>query len=309
MKHGYLLIDGNNIAYAANSTRKLLAGEQETQGVYGFLRAVRATISAYPMLTPIVMWDGRSWRYEAFSGYKSKRNKEPESKSELLMAENRASLTTQKPFIRRGLLSLGVAQMVALNLEADDLAGITVRRFQPKGKKILLISGDKDWIQLVGPGVGWMDPINDLRITVSSLKEKLGVETPRQWLEVKALMGDTSDEIPGVGGIGEKGAKELITTYGSVTSFINQVSDGSIYTADLHKKFRDLAEDFDKQQIFHRNMKLMDLASPEIPAPLGLKVEKGGLNTDQFAGLCEELMFKSIMSNLNSWCEPFEKAA
>jgi 5'-3' exonuclease len=309
MKHGYLLIDGNNIAFAANATRKLHAGDMETQGVYGFLRAIRAAVAAYPMLIPVVLWDGRSWRYDAFSGYKAKREKEPENKSEQAMADNRASMREQKPFIRRALLNLGVAQMVALNLEADDLAGILVRRYQLKGKKILLLSGDKDWIQLIGPGVGWMDPINDVRITAASLKDKLGVETPRQWLEVKALMGDSSDEIPGVGGIGEKGAKELITTYGSVTSFINQINEGSIKPADLHKKFRELAEDFEKQQIFHRNLKLMDLASPEIPAPLGLKVEKGGLSLDDFAALCEELLFNSIISDLQNWCEPFEKAA
>jgi len=304
MKNGYIVIDGNNIAFAANSTRKLHAGMLETQGVYGFLRAIRAAVMAYPMLKPILLWDGRSWRYDAFPAYKAKREKPPETKSEQAMADNRASMREQKPFIRRALLSLGVTQMVALNLEADDLAGILTRRYPPQGKKVLLLSGDKDWIQLIGKGVGWMDPINDLRITVSTLEEKLGVKTPRQWLEVKALMGDSSDEIPGVGGIGDKGAKELIATYGSVTSFLNQAMDGSL--PDLPKKFRDFAESPEKQEIFHRNMKLMDLASPEIPAPLGLKIEKGALNIDAFAGLCEELAFNSIISNLNAWTEPFE---
>lgn len=307
MKHGYLVIDGNNIAYAANATRKLHVGDLETQGIYGFLRAIRAAIANYPMLKPIVLWDGRSWRYDAFPDYKAKREKAPETKSEQAMADNRASMREQKPFIRRALINLGVTQMVALNLEADDLAGIIVRRYQPEGKKILLISGDKDWIQLIGPGVGWMDPINDIRITASKLEEKLGVKTPRQWLEVKALMGDSSDEIPGVGGIGEKGAKELVMTYGSVTSFLNQAMDGSL--PELPKKFRDFAESTDKQVIFHRNMKLMDLASPEIPAPLGLKVEKSTLDADAFAEFCEELIFRSITSDLNNWCEPFENAA
>lgn len=307
MKNGFIVIDGNNIAYAANATRKLHAGALETQGIYGFLRAVRAAIAAYPMLKPIVLWDGRSWRYEAFPGYKAKREKPPETKSKQLMADNRQSMKEQKPYIRRGLLSLGVTQMVALNLEADDLAGILVRRFQPQGKKILLLSGDKDWIQLVGPGVGWMDPINDIRITTSSIEEKLGVKTARQWLDVKALMGDSSDEIPGVGGIGDKGAKELVTSFGSVASFLNQAMDGSL--PELPKKFRDFAESPEKQEIFYRNLKLMDLSSPEIPAPLGLKVEKGELALDDFAGLCEELIFHSIVSNLNNWCEPFEKAA
>lgn len=307
MKNGFIVIDGNNIAYAANATRKLHAGALETQGIYGFLRAIRAAIAAYPMLTPVVLWDGRSWRYDAFPAYKAKREKAPETKSEQMLADNRASMKEQKPYIRRGLLSLGVTQMVALNLEADDLAGLLVRRYQPQGRKVLLLSGDKDWIQLVGPGVGWMDPINDIRITASTIEAKLGVKTARQWLDVKALMGDSSDEIPGVGGIGEKGAKELVTTYGSVTSFLNQAVDGSL--PELPKKFRDFAESPEKQEIFHRNLKLMDLASPNIPAPLGLKVEKGALALDDFAGLCEELIFNSIISNLNTWCEPFEKAA
>jgi len=344
MSHsGYLLIDGSNLAFACTATRKLSVGSQETQGVYGFLRSLRPLVASYSMLTPIVLWDAASWRYKVFPEYKASRKLTPTSKIELELAHVRASLKTQLPFLKKALEALGVRQMSALNMEADDLAGILVQRYVGTGKKIMLISGDGDWIQLVQPGVGWFHALEDRRLSHATLSNRLGwkpgyekphaktgkmtkvpgslgyvpdgslipgfipVPSGRAWLEMKALMGDTSDDIPGVGGIGDKGALELVTQFGSVGAFLNQSVDGTL--PELPKKFKDFAESNEKQAIFDRNMVLMELGSKFAPQPINLAINHGSPSDADFGSLCRDLSFQSLLTNLPEWVEPFRKIA
>lgn len=306
---GYQLIDFSNLGFAAAAGPVLSVGEQQTQAIFGFLRMLRPLVAMYPMLKPIVLGDGRSWRYDIFPDYKAKRAKEAETKSEIMLTQVRKSFHSQRSFIQEALGLLGVPYLVAMNLEADDLAGILCRRYVAAGNKVMLISGDKDWIQLVASGVGWLDPRSDAkvkRVNIRTLEEQLGVATPQQWLEMKALIGDKSDEIPGVGGIGDKGAIELLMKHGSVTSFINGVIDGSIDEKSLPKKFRDLVANEDKIATFRVNMDLMDLNSPKIPRPVDLRLQKGELNVSAFHDFCEKWHFKSILKDIDGWCEPFK---
>jgi len=304
MAQGFILIDALNIVHAANSNKSLNVGGVPTQATYGFLRSLRLAAAAYPQLKPLVLHDGRSWRYKAFEGYKASRSKPATTAAEIKTAAARDEAKMQVPYIRRALKLLGVTQINTLNLEADDLAAMMVRRLKP-GTKALLLSGDKDWVQLVGPNVTWFDPIRDLRISPATIEKELEVKTPRAFLEVKALMGDPSDDIPGVGGIGVKGAKELVNTYGSVTEFLNRAALEP--GLKLQKKFEDLALSTEKQEIFSRNMRLMDLNHGSVPAPLDLKVDHGEYDEEGFADFCAELMFKSILSDLSGWAEPFRR--
>lgn len=314
---GYVLIDGSNIGFANTANKVLKVGEQEVQGFYGFMRWLRPVVAMYPMLKPIVLWDGISWRYDTFPEYKANRDKPPENETQKKMAALRASFRSQRVFMREGLTHLGVTQIHALNLEADDLAAMLVKKHKGSGNKIMLVTGDKDWVQLVGPGVGWYDPTRDMRITEKTIEEKLGfkdkdgnwhgVPSPRAWLEIKALMGDPSDEIPGVGGIGDKGAILFMRQYGSVTKFRNGIMDKSIDPKSLPKKFRELIEDEDKLEIFARNLMLMNLNTSRIPAPNGLTVAKAELDPIAFKAFCERWVFNSILSN-PEWLDPFQSA-
>ena len=299
---GFILIDGKNIAYAAQSANKLYVGDQEVQAIYGFIRTIKSVISRYPTLKPIVLWDGISWRHGVFKEYKAARIKD-ETKSQQKMNEERAALNKQIPIIMKALEILGVDQMKADNYEADDLAGLLVSKF--KNETILLLSGDKDWVQLVSNKVTWFDPMRDVMITPKNIEDILGVSTPTQWLEFRVLKGDVSDNISGVGGIGDVGAKTLLKEYGSVTGFINQYLDGTI--KDLPKKFEALATDDTKMELYRRNIMLMDLTSTAIPKPVNLKIIKGNLDESGFELLCERLAFKSVLSNLHDWLYPFRK--
>lgn len=326
MNRGYLLIDANNIGHAANGMTPLRVGDQPTQAVYGFLRAIRPIISAFTMLTPVVLWDGRSWRHSIYADYKANRKKEATTKAEIAAAALREQYKLQSPLIRSAVKALGIRQAFAMNYEADDIAGMLVERYASIGKRVVLISGDKDWLQLLRSNVAWVDPIKGDRVMPQTLPQRLGyhpekkkisvykgedvqgfigVPSTAAWLEIKAMMGDVSDGIPGVGGIGPAGAIALIVKFGSVDAFMNGVIDKSIDEAKLPKKLRDFATDMEKMDNFRRNMRLMDLTTKDRPVPVNFTVTRPNIDLEAFRALCNKLLFKSILSDFDNWTQPF----
>lgn len=293
---GYVLIDGRNVAFAHDSTGELKFGKERTQAIYGFVNSLRALVVRFPMLQPLVLWDGKSWRYSVFDGYKSKR-KVLTPQSEKMLKD----LDKQIVHIKKIVRALGVAQLHADNFEADDLAGYMVSKF--KKDSFVLYTSDKDWAQLVSKNVQFIDPVKDrkIHIKLSNISD-LGVASPKQWLEHKCLAGDSSDCIPGVGGIGEKGAKELLKTYGSVKNFLETVENEK---TKLPKKLEALYSDPEKMKIFERNMLLMDLRHPKIPKPKNLKTEHRPIDTKKAYAMCNALGMKSITSRFNDWVDPF----
>lgn len=322
---GLAIYDESNIGFAAASmATHLQVGDQPTNAVLGVLRRLRDITMRTPTYSPLFLADGKSWRYDVFDDYKGSRELPPTTKQEVLNASIKTSLQSQKPLIKQALSLLGVPRMYAFNLEADDLAAMVVR-LQAGTRKILMISADKDWIQLVRPGVAWFDVINNRRIDFTSFNVKndsnksvgIGFERngkwitlthPKQWSDVKCLMGDPSDEIEGVGGIGARGAVELVATYGSVSDFANMVMEKSIDVDKLPKKFRDFALAESKYHIYIRNNMLMNLEHKNVPKPIGLKLTKPVLDVVGFKSFCRDWMLDSILTDLPRWIEPFEKS-
>lgn len=302
MLRPYVLIDGNNIGFAAHQTAKLVAGRQETQAVFGFLRTLNAMLMRYAAFQPIVLWDGRSWRKDVFSAYKAHRDANPKQ------AAMRDGYKAQKPMIIRALRNLGVWQMMCPNFEADDLAGAMVRLAVSQGRRVSMITGDHDWLQLVGDLVTWVDPIRDQVVTPKNFVEFTGYATTRAFLEGKALQGDAGDLGPGsgVGGIGEKGALELITKYGSVADFLLNAPAEIAFGRKMPKKWIDFAANTTGgHTIFERNMALMDLNPTVMPSPEKINLWRGEYNEEQFIDLCAELAFKTILKDLARFTAPF----
>lgn len=301
---GYLLIDGNSISHAANNATPLKVGEQQVQAIYGVLRTMRRLLSVYADYQPIVLWDGMSWRKTIFSEYKANRDK-VETIHEKRMALQKDVLTKQKPAIEKALSLLGIAQLRANNMEADDLGAILADRYRNQGHKVVLVTGDRDWIQLVDQNVVWFDPINDRKVTEKNFEEFTGVLGARQFVELKALMGDAGDNIEGVGGIGDKGAVEFLNTYGTFANFSNMALDGSLDVTKLPKKYRALAEDEGKRIVFSRNIDLIDLRTRIRPRPEGMNLNKGEPSLRLFKLFCQKLMFRSILEELDNWLYVF----
>lgn len=300
----YLLIDGNSLGHYCNATKPLTVGDMQVNAIYHFLRNLRQAVGIYMHYQPIVLWDGVSWRYKIYNEYKANRDKKA------TVAERKQALAKDKykkqlPLIKKGLEFLGVPQITATNMEADDLGAILADRYSAQGK-VILYTGDQDWIQLVGPNVVWRDFAQNRTVNHSNFQEFTGVETTSQFVEIKALSGDSGDNIAGVGGIGGKGAIEFLTKYGSFNQFLEMVTlDRSIDIAKLPKKYRNLVEDEGRALKFDHNIKLMDLRTSARPAMEGFHLEKGMPCRDRFRIFCNRLSFASVTKDLDEWMSVF----
>lgn len=250
-----------------------------------------------------MLWDGKTqWRFDLHPGYKGNRSDTPEK------IADREIYKSQVPFIKRILPTLGVRQMTATTHEADDMGGFLVAGLSKNpDNEIILLTGDQDWAQLIRPNVTWVDHRDDAKvITLATLFEKTGYRTPLSFLEGKALQGDSSDAIPGVGGIGKKTAPEFIAEFGSVKQFLARVASGEF--VPKYKNHKNLASP-DGKAAFLRNMKIMQLLKVEKPAKESLEVLPGKFDEDGFRALCEELCFLSILRSADSFANfirPFQ---
>lgn len=305
----HILVDANSVSHAAHQGTLLKAGDQETQAIYGMVKFSRVMKVRYPFAKIIYLWDGRSWRKDEDTEYKANRTDDSKKRAD------RARFKTQAPFIRKALTLLAQPQMFALNLEADDLAGMMAPRLTRQGHFVRLITGDRDWLQLVSPLCVWEDHREETRkVNHSGFQAKTGYPNVTQFVQSKALQGDTSDNLPGVGAIGEKGAADLLSVWGDVRTFLADTDRAGTYKSKrpdakkLPKAFEDFAKMEDRQKKFFHNMRMMDLAG-DIPAPVKLTLNKGVFQPDGFKSLCNELGFHSIAGEKTwgNWIEPFSK--
>src|SRR5437588_8822467 len=151
---------------------------------------------------------GRSFRNELYGEYKANRREMPDD------------LAPQLPHVRRAAEAFGVCQIEMENFEADDLIATYARHAVEAGAKVTILSSDKDMMQLVADGrVMMRDPMTDRPIGEAEVREKFGVG-PDKVIEVQALCGDSTDNVPGVPGIGVKTAAELINSYGDLETLL-----------------------------------------------------------------------------------------
>lgn len=204
-----LLIDGNNILFRAFYAIRLLTNKkgQFTNALTGFMNTyLRVVKEEQPDLIAAAFdTHAPTFRHEMYDGYKGTRNKAPDE------------LIQQMPVIRELLTALGVKIIEKDGFEADDIIGTLSRAAAEKGMECVIMTGDRDSFQLINDSVTVRYPSTkgDVMYTPEKIGEVYGV-TPREMLEVKTLMGDTSDNIPGVAGIGEKTALSLIQKYHTV---------------------------------------------------------------------------------------------
>lgn len=308
----YLMIDGNSLGHAANDSAPLHVGGEQINAVYGFIRSLRAIMTEHPNHKTIVLWDGRSESRRAiFPLYKANRDEpKPEQKAK------KESYKSQVPKIMGMLETLGVRQLLDYTAEADDLAGYIVEKL--KSDEIVLVTGDGDWKQLVcRPGVIWKDHRTNSICDFENFEKVTGYKNSKSFLEGKALVGDTSDNIPGVGGIGKEKAPEILREYGSVNNFLfrstMKVAEGGKvpkwvfnFVHNLRpKESSKYGEMLPMQDAFERNMQLMGLYGYR-PKKSSLLDKKGAYDKEAFAALCQEYMFNSILMQLNNWIKPFE---
>lgn len=295
-----MLIDGNSIGFANHQANKLSYDGQPVQAIFGFIKTLKRLKETYREYEPIVLWDGHSWRYQIYSDYKGNR-KDP--KIERMKDEYKK----QQPAIKKSLELLGISQIIADNLEADDLGAILSKKYSQAGNKVLLVTGDKDWIQLIDSNVSWYDPIRDRSCNLSNLEDMTGCREVKQFIDLKCLTGDTSDNVKGVGGIGENRAILFLQQYDSVENFINtphseeEINNWNKYLRDFYKNTN---SGIDK---YYYNYKLMALSLDNIPKPENINIIGGKQNFEEFTDFCAEYGFASIRLEINAFINLFGK--
>ena len=241
MSKKILLIDGNSMAnrafYATMGRMMKTPTGISTNAVYGFFQIMFKTIEEEKPDKIIVAFDISSSekRTKIFNEYKAGRHKAPED------------LTIQFPIIKELLKTMNIPIVQKDGIEADDILGAIAKKEGKKGNKIIILTGDRDYFQLVDINVNIRYPKTIMGKTEYiiydnyKINEEYGL-TPEKLIEVKALMGDASDNIPGVKGIGEKTALKLIIQFGSLEKIYKYIenSDGKeIAKATLNKLIKD----------------------------------------------------------------------
>ncbi len=225
------LVDGSAYIYRAyHAIRPLTTSEGlPTQAIYGFTTILKRILRHNGHQYVGVALDSRGpvFRHRLYPAYKANRPPMPDD------------LAVQIPYIHQIIKAYNIPSFISEDLEADDLIASAVRRLTAKGYPVVIVSGDKDLLQLVSDNVVLWDPMNDKRYDVTAVREKYGLG-PEHLLDYFALVGDKSDNIPGVVGIGPKTARKLIAQYGNLEGIYQHLDE---IKGKLHQRLLDHRED------------------------------------------------------------------
>ncbi len=206
------LIDGNSYVYRAFYAIKSLTNSKgfPTNAIYGFTNMLLKIIREKQPDGLVVSFDSPALteRHRLYGEYKAQR---PETPSDLV---------TQLPYIRKMISGFRITIFEMPGYEADDLIGTIARKAAEEGHEVFIVTADKDMLQLVDDHIRIYDPMKERVLGPDYVRERFGVG-PERVTEFMALMGDSVDNIPGIKGVGEKTAKELLLLFGSLDELLD----------------------------------------------------------------------------------------
>lgn len=208
------LIDGTSYIYRAFFAVRRLSTSAgfPTNAIFGFCSMLLKLIKDNRPDCMVVVFDakGPTFRHEMYDEYKANRPPMPDD------------LAPQTPYIKEIVDGFNIPMLEIAGYEADDVIGTIAKEGENKGMEVVIISGDKDMFQLITEHITVLDTMKDKRYGVNEVIDRFGVE-PYRLVEIMGLAGDTSDNIPGIPGIGEKTAIELIKEFGTIENLLNNI--------------------------------------------------------------------------------------
>ncbi|WP_285765631.1 DNA polymerase I [Peribacillus sp. SI8-4] len=286
MEKKLVLIDGNSIAYRAFFALPLLNNDKgvHTNSVYGFTMMLNRILAEEKPTHILVAFDAgkTTFRHAAFKEYKGGRQKTPPELSE------------QFPFIRELLDCFQIKRYELENYEADDIIGTLSLQAEKDGYEVKVISGDKDLTQLSSPSTTvsiTKKGITDIEeYTPKHIHEKYGL-SPLQIIDLKGLMGDASDNIPGIPGVGEKTALKLLHQFETVENLLQSIEEVG------GQKLKEKIEE-------HKDLALLskELATITREAPIEVSLnetEYSGMDQDRVISFYKELGFSTLLEKLD----------
>lgn len=283
-----VLVDGHSILNRAFFGIPDLTNSEglHTNAVYGFLNILFKILDEEQPDYLTVAFDvhAPTFRHKMYDAYKGTRKP---------MAEE---LRQQVPLMKEMLTAMGVTIVEKEGYEADDLLGTIAKQSEAQGLEVSIVSGDRDLIQLASDHIKIRIP--KTKRTGTEIEDYLAKDvvekyqvTPLQFIDVKALMGDSADNIPGVPGIGEKTATALIVSYGSIENAHDHLEE-----IKPNRAKQNLSEHYDMAQMSK------ELATIEIHAPIEYSLEDaklGNLFTEEAYLMCKRLEFKNMLSRFD----------
>ena len=294
-KDKLLLLDGNSLAYRAFFALPLLTNDSgiHTNAAYGFTTMLQRILEEEKPTKMLVAFDAgkTTFRHDTFTEYKGGRQKTPPELSE------------QFPYIRKLIDAYGIKRYELEMYEADDIIGTLAQEAASQDMDVIIVSGDRDLTQLATNQVTvyiTKKGITDIeKNTPTFIEEKYGL-TPLQIIDMKGLMGDSSDNIPGVPGVGEKTAVKLLKEHGSVEALYEAID-----TLKASKMKEKLIANEEQARMSKK------LATIFTDAPIEISLDDlayDGPNEEALMTVWQELGFKSLIEKSNFAVEEEERA-
>ncbi|MGB0518460.1 MAG: DNA polymerase I [Candidatus Puniceispirillaceae bacterium] len=286
-----VLIDGSGYIFRAfHALPPMTRGDgTPVNAVYGFTGMVMKLVDDLAPAHVAVVFDSarKTFRNDIYADYKANRTDPPEE------------LVPQFDLVREATTALSLPQLEVPGFEADDLIATYAALGEAAGMETVIVSSDKDLMQLVRGGVTMLDPMKQRRIAGPEVEERFGV-TPDKVVDVQALAGDSTDNVPGVPGIGVKTAAELINTYGDLDTLL--ASAGEIKQPKRRENLINFAE---QARISRDLVRLRD----DAPMPLPLEeLKRTERDMDRLIAFLKAQDFKRLLTRVGAPAEAAEPA-
>lgn len=279
--------------YALIHAPRITSKGINTSAIFGFCNTLDEILRKENPTHIAVCFDpsGKTFRHEAYPEYKAQRQAQPED------------ITLSVPYIKRIIKAFNIPIVEADGFEADDVIGTLARRAEAEGFTTYMMTPDKDYGQLVTDRILMYRPsLRGQGFEIRGPKEvceKYGIKSPRQVIDLLALEGDTSDNIPGCPGVGEKTAIKLIGQWDSVENLLDNTAS---LTGALKKKVEENAEKI-------RFSKFLATIKTDVPVNISLdSLKRSEPDTEALRDIYTELEFKTFISRLGSVPEKKEPA-
>ncbi len=274
------LIDGSSYIFRAYHAIRSLSTSKgsPTNAIYGFTSMIFKFLKDYSPEYLGIVFDskGKTFRDEIYPLYKANREEAPDD------------FKVQVPKIFEMVDSLGIPQVQIEGYEADDIMGTIAKEMEEKGISVVLVTGDKDFCQLVSEKVTLIDTMRDKKTGIKEVIQRFGV-APESVVDVFALSGDATDNIPGVRGVGEKTASELIGKFRTIETLYENLNE-------LPQRQRELLAANKESAILSKRLVTIETS---IPMSVSLEgFEYKGFNKEKLREIFEELEFKSLLREL-----------
>ena len=286
-----VLIDGSGYIFRAfHALPPMTRGDgTPVNAVYGFTGMVMKLVDDLAPAHVAVVFDSarKTFRNDIYADYKANRTDPPEE------------LVPQFDLVREATTALSLPQLEMPGFEADDLIATYAALGEAAGMETVIVSSDKDLMQLVRGGVTMLDPMKQRRIAGPEVEERFGV-TPDKVVDVQALAGDSTDNVPGVPGIGVKTAAELINTYGDLDTLL--ASAGEIKQPKRRENLINFAE---QARISRDLVRLRD----DAPMPLPLEeLKRTERDMDRLIAFLKAQDFKRLLTRVGAPAKEAEPA-